>query len=258
MFRFFDLSLGIVFLSGAYGFLASLNSGWSFPISFLCGTLLATGVGCALLLVLVQPLARYQATGLDITLCALGAYIIGLNTLSMIFGDELRRPPDLWLSAPINIAGGIISGAQLSIVVVALCAYLAAALIMKRTSLGRTFRALSNNPKLARDIGLPLGPVRLLTTAFGSVLVATAGILVAVDVGVRPSSAFPLVIPALGAVLAFSGPNLTRLFVGTFAVAAAGELGGFAFGQQWRELSLFAVIGLYLVVMPRLHAWRRR
>lgn len=251
IFRVFDLSLGASFLIGGYGFLGLIQAGQSIAVSIVWGTLLAITLGYFLLVVLVRPLTHYQASALDITLCALGIYIVGVNVFAMVFGDELQRPVGLWLSRSIVFGDGFISGAQLCAIILALLTYIIIAVAMRYTTFGRIFRALSDSPNLARDLGLPTGSVTAVATMVGAALVGITGLLVAIDVGIRPTTAFQFVIPALAAVLAFGGPSVTGLIVGAATVALAGELGGFAFGQQWRELSIFTIIGIFLAIRAR-------
>lgn len=254
IYRVFDLSLGVSFLIGGYGFWGAVQAGQPIAASIVWGVLLAMILGYLLLVLLVRPLTHYQASALDITLCALGTYIVGVNVLAMVFGDQLQRPANLWLSRSIMLGDGFISFAQLFTVVVASMAYAVTAVAMRCTAYGRIFRALSDNPSLARDLGLPTGPVTAIATVAGAAFVGITGILVVIDIGIRPTTAFQFVIPALAVVLAFGGSGVSRLVVGAASVGLAGELGGFALGQQWRELSMFTVVGAFLAMRARFPA----
>jgi branched-chain amino acid transport system permease protein len=170
-FRFFDLSLGATFVAGAYPFAVVVHPGKQEILGMLLAGVVAGIVGLVLTNLIVQPLAKLGASPLELTLCALGLYIIGLNVIALIFGDEIRRPAALELSQPISIAAAVVSGAQLGLMGLALFSYIASELILRFTSIGRVFRALSDSPSLARDLGLPTGPSITLAAAAGATLV---------------------------------------------------------------------------------------
>ncbi|GEM_PF-6834169 len=258
MFRFFDLSLGAIFLAGAYPFVAVVQAGQQEILGILLAAIIAGMMGVIFIEFLVRPLARLGASPLDLTLCALGVYIIGLNVIALIFGDEIRRPAGLEISKPISFATGVISGVQFSLISLALLSFIVIILVLRLTPTGRVFRALSDSPNLARDLGLPIGPAIIWATATGAALVGMSGALIAADVGIRPTTAFPFIIPGLAAVLAFGGRSLAQIFLGAGVVAFTGELGGLLFGQQWRELSIFAIVAIFLAVRTRLAPAVRR
>jgi branched-chain amino acid transport system permease protein len=252
MFRFFDLSLAAIFVVGAYPFETAVRAGQQEVLGILLAGAVAGLAGILLMELVVQPLARRGASPLDLTLCALGVYIVGLNCIALIFGDEVLRPPALEISKSIPIATAVISGAQLGLIVLTLVSYVAIVITLRLTSVGRTFRALSDSPSLARDLGLPTGPAIILATSGGAILVGVAGALITADVGIRPTTGFPFIIPGLAAVLSFGGRDISQVLLGAAIVALTGELGGLFLGQQWRELSIFTVLALFLALRTRL------
>jgi branched-chain amino acid transport system permease protein len=251
-FRFFDLSLGATFVAGAYPFAVVVHPGKQEILGMLLAGIVAGIVALVFTNLIVQPLAKLGASSLELTLCALGLYIIGLNVIALIFGDEIRRPAALELSKPISIAAAVVSGAQLGLMVLALFSYIATELILRFTSVGRVFRALSDSPSLARDLGLPTWPSITLAAAAGAILVGVAGALTAADVGIRPTTGFPFIISGLAAVLTLGGRTISQVLIGAAVVALTGELGGLFLGQEWRELSIFTLLALLLAIRTRL------
>lgn len=251
MFRFFDLSLGAMFLTGAYLFAAVVQAGQQEGLSILLAAIAAALTGVVFIEFMIRPLVRLGASPLDLTLCALGAYIIGVNVFALIFEDEISRPAGLGLSKTIAVATIVFSGAQISLILLALLSFIVVMLVLRLAPIGRTFRALGDSPNLARNLGLPVGPAIILATASGAALVGMSGALIAADIGIRPTTAFPFIIPGLAAVLAFGGQTLPQIFLGAGVVALAGELGGLLFGQQWREPSIFAIVVIVLALRTR-------
>jgi branched-chain amino acid transport system permease protein len=257
MFRFFDLSLGVTFLAGAYALVENTQTTHPLLFSTLLSIALGGGVGYGLLRLLIFPLVRRQASPLDLTLCALGVYIIGLNLIALMFGDELQIAIHLGISKPIELGEAIISSPQLGSIILAFLTLAIVDFTLRHTSAGRIFRALSDSPTLARDIGLPTKHVVVLAAIFGAIVTALTGLLVAADVGVRPTTAFPFIIPGLAAVLAFGAYDLRQVILGAAIVSVTGELAGLLFGQQWREFSIFAIVALMLAARMRFSAVTR-
>jgi branched-subunit amino acid ABC-type transport system permease component len=114
--------------------------------------------------------------------------------------------------------------AQLGLMGLAVFSYVGGELILRFMSVGRVFRALSDSPSLARDLGLPTGRAITLAAAAGAILVGVAGVLTAADVGIRPTTGFPFIIPGLAAVLTFGGRTMSQVLIGAAVVALTGEV----------------------------------
>lgn len=252
MFRYFDLSAGANFAAGAYVFCALIAAGHAAIPAILGAVAVSALIGLAVTGCIVRPLAKLGASALDLTLGSLGLYIIGVNVVALLFGDELQRPSGLGVAAPFAVYGGIITGAQLSLLLVALLSFAAVAVVLRATAMGRAFRALGENSVLAQDLGLSVHRAMLFATAAGAGLMGVGGALVAADLGVRPTTAFPYMLPGLAAVLAFGGRTITQVLFGACVVTITGELGGRLFGQQWREFAIFSIVALFLTGRARL------
>jgi branched-chain amino acid transport system permease protein len=257
MFRYFDLSAGVVFLAGAYLFWSFVAAGLNELGGILACAALSVGIGLALTELVTRPLSNLGASALDLTLGSLGIYIVGVNVAALAFGDELQRAAELSLSQPMAVLGGVVTGAQGALVVGAALSFAVIWVALRCLPIGRVFRALSDSPRLARELGLSVRPAMVLATATGAGLMGCCGALLAADVGIRPTTAFPFILPGLAAVLAFGGRTLGQVLVGAAVVATTGELGGLLFGQQWREFAIFGIVALFLVVRTHLFAGAR-
>jgi branched-chain amino acid transport system permease protein len=243
--RHFDLGVGVVFLAGGYSFLFASQL-LSPAVAAAVSIVVAAFTGIAVLTLITQPLVRRNATPLGITLAALGVYIVGLNTFALLFGNDVRRPDALWLSKPIHLFQGVLSAAQLVLVLAVFVSLAVFTLVLRRTRLGRYFRAISDSPELARTLGVPASSTVLLLTVVSTALIGLAGALIAADIGVQPNSTFSYFIPAFAAVLSFGGRTLDQVVLGAAAIAITGDLAGYLLGQEWRELAIFALAALLL------------
>lgn len=251
LFQFFDLSVGVVFLAGAYTFV--LVAG--FDMSLFCKIMFSVAVAGAVELVIIggviRPLYRLEILPLELMLVTLALYVISLNVFALLFGDELYRPSIATDSDIIHFSSFVMLDAQLGIAVLAIANIALIGLLLRYTSFGRVFRALSDSYSLTQDLGLLTLPTIALFVGLGALFVGAVGALTSADIGVRPITAFPYVLTAVGAFLALGGQTFRGVVVGTFAVTAGSQIGGFLFGEQWRELSMFVTVVLLLLVRRR-------
>lgn len=163
---------GMMIMGAVTAFLAASATG-----SPLLGVLVAGLVGvlmAGLFAALVLGLAANQvASGLALTIFGLG--------LAGLLGEGLVGQPGEKLGpiAPsavgdIPLVGSVL--AQLDILTVASFALTAAvALVLTRTRVGLTLRAVGDRPQAAHALGLPVLLLRLLATLFGGLCAGLAG-----------------------------------------------------------------------------------
>ncbi|MEI9990577.1 MAG: hypothetical protein WDM86_11110 [Rhizomicrobium sp.] len=252
LFRFFDLSLGVVFLVGAYAFLEGSNALWPEWIAIAVAVVAAATCGGLIYLSLFRTLVNLRSAALGLTLCAFGVYILGVNIVAMAFGDELVRSNDVMFSGSVVANGGVLSNAQLTEIILAVSSILIVWSFLKFSKAGRTVRAFADNPALAADIGLAGELPTLLVVVGGAGLMGLVGLLLAADIGVRPTTAFVYLLPGLAAVLAFGTKNIFGVVVGSAIVASIAEITAVALGQQWRDFAIYTAVAVMLTIHARL------
>jgi branched-chain amino acid transport system permease protein len=160
-----------------------------------------------------------------------------------------------YLSTELQIAIPLIGGVRLTpdqMLLLALAVVLAAALqlLLTRTSVGRSMRAVSENPELARVVGIDVTQVIRVTWFIGAALASAAGVMLGLVVQIRPSMGAELLLPLfaaaiLGGVGSVPGALIGGLVVG-IAEAAAVQMAG----AQWRAAVAFLVVIAVLLVRP--------
>jgi len=160
-----------------------------------------------------------------------------------------------YLSTELQIAIPLIGGVRVTpdqMLLLALAVVLAAALqlMLTRTSVGRSMRAVSENPELARVGGIDVTQVIRLTWFIGAALASAAGVMLGLVVQIRPSMGAELLLPLfaaaiLGGVGSVPGALIGGLVVG-IAEAAAVQMAG----AQWRAAVAFLVVIAVLLVRP--------
>jgi branched-chain amino acid transport system permease protein len=121
---------------------------------------------------------------------------------------------------------------------------------MRWTTVGRSMRAVSENPALAAVVGVNVDAVIRATWLLGGALACAAGVMVGITVQVRPYMGFDLLLPLfaaaiLGGIGSMPGAVFGGLIVGV-AEASAVPL----FGAGYRGAIAFLVLIAVLIVRP--------
>ena len=190
---------------------------------------------------------------------AIGVSIV-LQTLAMIIWSPNPRVfPDLLPTTPFEIGGALLAPKQILILVVAAISMTALLVVVHKTRLGRAMRAVSENPKIARLMGV--NPDRVITATFmmGAALAAIAGVLVAMNYNIAHfTMGFLLGLKAftaavLGGIGNLAGAVAGGLLLGIIEALGAGYIGdltGGFLGSHYQDIFAFAVLLLVLIFRP--------
>ena len=244
-------------LTGLIGFLVGHDIAPLGPFSFgwplLAAGIIAmalTGLLALALDVILFSRLRARGNAIIMVMASFGASLALRSLLEFIFTDEPQ-----YFSREIQIAiplgGGMrLTPDQLLLFGLAAVLVIAMFLVMSRTTIGRSMRAVSENPTLASVVGVDVERVIRATWLLGGALACAAGIMVGITVQVRPYMGFDLLLPLfaaaiLGGIGSMPGAVAGGLIVGV-AEAAAVPLVGAGFRGAVAFLVLIAV----LIVRP--------
>jgi branched-chain amino acid transport system permease protein len=93
--------------------------------------------------------------------------------------------------------------------------------------------------------------VVLATFAIGSGLAATAGILVALDVNMRPTMGLNALMLAIVAVIIGGVGSIGGIVLGSLLLALVQQLAVWQLGSQWQDAVAFAILLVFLLARPQ-------
>ncbi len=237
--------------------LGALSIGWNVIAAGVGAMLLTGGIAVALDAVLFGPLrsrnAGARGTWASASISAVIASFGASMTLRALIeaavpARQAYLTTDLQIAVP--LLGVRLTPDQMLLLVVAVVLACALQLILKRTSVGRSMRAVSENPALARVVGVDVTQVIRVTWFIGASLASAAGFMLGLIVQIRPSMGAELLLPLfaaaiLGGVGSVPGALIGGLVVGVAEAAAVHMLGG-----QWRAAVAFVVVIAVLLLRP--------
>ena len=226
-----------------------LSVGWNVIVAGVLAMALTGLLAIVLDTVLFRPL-RNRGASITAVMASFGAAMALRALIELLFSS---RPA--YLSQELQIAVPIAAGIRVTpdqIALIAVTAVCVAALhgLLVYTGIGRSMRAVSENPSLARVVGIDVTRVVRLTWFLGGALACDSGVMLGLVVQIRPSMGSDLLLPLfaaaiLGGVGSVPGALIGGLIVG-FAEAATVQL----VGAQWRAGVAFLVLIVVLLFRP--------
>jgi branched-chain amino acid transport system permease protein len=250
--RFFHFAHGGLYALGAYLMLLFARL-LELPVylSALFAILLTALIGCAFDRVVYRPIRQRGAGPLACMLSSLGLLIIIQNVISLAAGEETRALRTGAVVEGIIVLDARITATQLTTMVVCTALYLLTLMTILYTRIGRTVRAVANDPHLARVVGIDSDRVVLFTFGTGSALAAVAGILVGYDTDLTPMMGFHALLMGVVAVIVGGVGSVPGAALGGLLVGIAQSFGVWKLPTQWQDAIVFVILILFLLFRPQ-------
>ena len=242
--------LGALF-SGLTNPTGPFSFGWALPLAAVLAVALNGGLALLVDWLLFGRLRRQRSTVIILVMASFGAALTLRSLLEFIFtSSPAYYSKALQIALPLG--GGIrATPDQLLSLAVAAVLVVAVHLLLTRTAIGRSMRAVSENPQLAGVVGIEVRQVIRVVWLLGAGLAAIAGVTAGLLVQIRPQMGFDLLLPLfaaaiLGGIGSVPGAMIAGLIVG-FSEAFAVQL----IGAEWRAAVAFVILVAVLLLRPQ-------
>ena len=242
--------LGALF-SGLTNPTGPFSFGWALPLAAVLAVALNGGLALLVDWLLFGRLRRQRSTVIILVMASFGAALTLRSLLEFIFtSSPAYYSKALQIALPLG--GGIrATPDQLLSLAVAAVLVVAVHLLLTRTAIGRSMRAVSENPQLAGVVGIEVRKVIRVVWLLGAGLAAIAGVTAGLLVQIRPQMGFDLLLPLfaaaiLGGIGSVPGAMIAGLIVG-FSEALAVQL----IGAEWRAAVAFVILVAVLLLRPQ-------
>lgn len=234
-------AFGAIGLQSMLGHLAGLMPLLILPVAFVLGHQLQTHI-------LNRTMGKNPLPSLVVTF---GLSIILQNALLEIFSADPRSIDTAGFNTQsielVNISIGVL---PLCILILALCCTAGLQWLFSATALGRSFRAVSDDPEIAQLMGLKPRRVYAMATGLSFGLIALAGMLQAMRVTVAPADGPALLIFAFEAVIIGGLGSFWGTFFGATILGLTQQI-GFSVDPGWGLWFGHLVFLAVLVVRPQ-------
>jgi len=187
------------------------------------------------------------------------AMIIGTVGLSYVlkgavriipYTEEVRRLPPFSSGAPIFIGPVVLQHQDIAIVVAALIIMCSLWIFFGFTIVGKALRAVSQNPRAAALVGIPVRRMSMIAWGIAAALAGVAGVLLAPKLLLTPDMG-AIVILALAAAIIGGFVSLPGCIAGGILLGIAQNLIGIYVHSRAISLAPFLVIMFVLLVRPQ-------
>jgi branched-chain amino acid transport system permease protein len=124
-------------------------------------------------------------------------------------------------------------------------------LLLTRSHIGRAMRAVSENPALARVVGVDVVAVVRATWLIGGALACVSGIMLGLTVQIRPQMGFDLLLPLFAAAILGGVGSVWGAIAGGLIVGIAEAAAVQFIGSEYRAAVAFLILIAVLLVRPR-------
>ncbi|OLC58834.1 MAG: hypothetical protein AUH85_00075 [Chloroflexi bacterium 13_1_40CM_4_68_4] len=197
------------------------------------------------------PLRARNAPPLSAMISSIGASLILIRLLELRFGsDFLSYPPGSLPSFVLNVGDTTFDGLRLLIIVFGLALMAALTWLVRSTALGRSIRALAENPRAARLLGVDVDRAIAATFFLSAGLGGVAGVLL--------GFAYNSIVPQMGSQLELRA--FTVMIVGGMGSIPGAVVGAYLLGlgevfaslvsSELRDAFVFGTLFVVLVLRP--------
>jgi branched-chain amino acid transport system permease protein len=248
-----NLAHQAVFMLSSFFALVLVEHGLSIWIALPLAIVFGGILGIVLERIAFRPLRGRAGSNLSGLISSIAMATVFEAIAAQIFGPDISRfPQGTFPDRMIQV--GSASASLLQVCIVGLSVLLMAVLtfLLARTRLGRSIRAVAENPRAARVLGIDVDKVIAVSFFLSSALAGAAGVLFGL--------AFNSISPDVGRSVELKG--LAVIILGGMGSGPGAVLAGFAIGlvevftvayagSSYRDAVSFAVLFIVLVARPR-------
>lgn len=199
---------------------------------------------------ILKPI-RKTDMGISALIATLGISNIINNLIIVIYGSETKSFPDIFSRNRFDLGKIIIKWNQVGIAVVSIVVMGVLSICIYKTKMGRGMRAISQNPKAALLMGVPVSRIISLTFFFGTACASLSGCMVAsyyraIDTSMYLAiclKTFAAVV--LGGVGSIYGAMIAGVLIGVLETLATAYL-----SSNYRDAVAFVILIVVLIFCP--------
>ena len=239
-------------LMGVYcGYLVTSWPGSSLYLSWGVSCLLAGAVGLALYRGLYVFMRKQARTPLIMLVASLGILLAITAFTTIVFQSAPRPLPEAFGSDPWTIGGATIKGFNIFTIGVAFVGFIGLLLLLKKTSFGRSIRAIGDDEEVSKMVGINTTSVVAIVFFIGAVFAALAGLLSGHDTAIQPRMGLLLLLKGWIASVVGGIGSLQGAIVGGFVLGMVEQFGIWDLAGEWKDVISFILLILFLSFWPK-------
>lgn len=250
--RLINFSNGSLYMLGAYLMLIfyRLFGGAVLP-SIIIAIVLAGLSGFLVDFIALRPLRARNAPRMAGLISTLGIGTVIDNSIQIWVGTETRPFPNFMNFGKLNIGNAVISYSQIIIFLISLLLMGILSLVVYKTKVGKSMRAVSQNAMCSKLMGINVKLVISGTFMLSAILACCSGILVgAYYQNIDTTMGFSVGMKTFAAAVLGGVGSLPGAMLGGIIVGVAETIGASYINSGYRDAISFAILIIVLLVKP--------
>jgi branched-chain amino acid transport system permease protein len=247
-------AFGVLFALAAYAtWAAAALLGLPIVAAALVGVVTGAVLGGLTYVILYRPFEVKNAPIFVVMIASLGFGIFLENLLGIVAGTDTKVLTGVENPTHIFEIGSsivFVNNLQILQVVALVVICIALYLFLRLTSYGKAILAMTDNPEMARIIGIDTFKVTLLVFVLGTAIASVPAALILAKDGATTSMGFNAVFIAFVAVIVGGVGSLPGAVLGGLLVGLVESIGMMGIPTEWQSTIAFIVLFLVLVFRP--------
>ena len=250
IFRFINFAHGELIAWGAYGVLLFASAPFNLPLwlAVFPAVILVIVIAQAQNRLVFGPLKNSQPITLLIASIGLSFFLRG--GLQLYFGSDLRSY-ETTLYESIQIGDIFVTYVQLAMILLSILFFVILHLLLNKTLIGKSMRAVSDSIELAGIYGISTKRVSIFVWTVSAVFAASGGFLLALDTSLDPMMGLAFMIKAFAAVLLGGVGNVWGALLGGLCIGIMENMGTAFIDPGYKDLTAFVLIIVILLFRPQ-------
>lgn len=249
--KIFHFAHGVTLTLAAYVFyyVFALQGG-GLGVAILLSILAAGAFGVVINKLVYAPIQKHEGSFFTIFVGSLGFSIVVQNVIGVVFGRSIVN-----IATPMSKSFEIVDGVYISsLAIMSMCLavllFICLHVLMEKTTLGISMRALSENKELVKIFGLNQIRLSYLVFILGSILTVPAAIVTILSSGIDPFIGGHIMLVSLtatiiGGIGSLRGAALAGLMLGLIE-----NLSLLFIETQWSEAVTFLLLVAFIIGRP--------
>jgi len=249
--RFFHIAFGAVYIVATYVVVSSTTLlGLPLSVSIVLGIIIAAAAGWLMDSTVYFPLEKAGATPGVLFIASLGIYILLVNIIALVFGNEVKILSK-GIEPSFTMGALVFTRMQLVQFLAGWSAIFFFWLAIRRNTLIKGIWAMGETPVLVMVLGLPYRLMRMMVFAISSVFAGAASVLTALDVGIDPHVGMQALLTGAVAVIVGGVDVFWGWIGGALILAVLQSLAVWQFSARWNDLITFSILIATLLLRPQ-------
>jgi len=173
------------------------------------------------------------------------------NAALLLFKADFRNIRTAYSLSALNISGIKVGIPNLISFTIAIVASILIFIFLKKTDLGKAMRAIAQNDRAAKLVGINVDMVYRLTYSIALALVGLGGIALVPMYSTYPTVGASFINPAFASVVLGGLGSVTGAVIGGIIIGLVESLTAFYIGPEFQQIAYFSVFLIILVIKPQ-------